>query len=375
MRSKAQKRLRVALVVVALLLLFPAWFAYHLGIIPRLDCIQTFHAPVFGPDGRDVYYLTRDAWGISWGPGMEFFTPPAAVIVLSDRFSLQRTSRESGETTTIHTWRVRHPFTPVTRYRNYLFGIPECELRWAGSTLHYKIGLDFLPNDPPGSSVNEWTIGSWNAVTADRIEADTWKSGYHTTDRWTEQVLSGPFEIVDYKSRALLLYDSGTRTRTLLRVSRPGGSQLREEIATAELKDYLHRPQLERSRTIRETYAKTVAGLRMQGLPEGEAMLRADEEMEKKGYYPRTPKLEARKIESIPQGVAAFPITEDEFRFGLFQDIEEAIAKPGSEVPFPGKYITHRDFDTSRKLNEYLAAGNRSFVVKTGKGMFLLSVQ
>jgi hypothetical protein len=195
------------------------------------------------------------------------------------------------------------------------------------------------------------------------------------TDRWTEQILSGPFEIVDYKSRALILYDSGTQSRTLLRVSRPGGSQLREEIATADLKDYLHRAQLERSRTIRETYARTVAGLRMQGLPEGEAMLRANDEMEKKGYYPKTPKLEARKIESLQQGVTVFSITKDEFRFGLFQDIEEAIAKPGIEVHFYGKYITHRDFDTSRKLNEYLAAGNRSFVVKTEKGMFLLSVR
>ena len=375
MQSKTKKRLRVVLVAVALLLLLPAWFAYQLGIIPRIDRIQTFHAPVFGPDGRDVYYLTRNAWGISWGPGIEFFTPPAAVIVLNDRFSLQRTSRETGETTTIHAWRARHPFTPATRYRNYLFGIPECELMWAGRTLHYKIGLDFLPNDPPGYSVNEWTIGSWNADTRDLVEADTWKSGYQTTDRWTEQILSGPFEIVDYKGRALILYDSNTQTRTLLRVSRSNGSQVREEIATADLKDYLHRAQLERSRTVRETYARTVAGLRMQGLPEGEAMLRANEEMEKKGYYPKTPKLEARKIESIPQGVRVFSITKDEFRFGLFQDIEEAIAKPGIEVRFSGNYITHRDFDTSRKLNEYLAAGNRSFVVKTEKGMFLLSVQ
>jgi len=375
MQSKTKKILRVVLVIAALLLLLPAWFAYRLGVIPRIDCIQTFHAPVFGPDGRDVYYLTRNAWGISWGPGIEFFTPPAAVIVLGDRFSLQRTSRETGETTTLHAWRARHPFTPVTRYRNYLFGIPECELLWTGRTLHYKIGLDFLPNDPRGYSINEWTTGSWNADTADLIELDTWKSGYYTTDRWTEQILSGPFEIVDYKSRALILYDSGTQTRTLLRVSRPGRAQLREEITTADLKDYLHRAQLERSRTIRETYAETVAGLRMQGLPEGEAMLRADDEMEKKGYYPKTPKLEARKIESIQQGVRVFSITKDEFRFGLFQDIEEAIAKPGIEVRFSGNYITHRDFDTSRKLNEYLASGNKSFIVKTDKGMFLLTIR
>ena len=375
MQSKTKNRLRIALVVLALLLLVPAWFVYQLGIIPRLDRIQTFHAPVFGPDGREVYYLTRNAWGVSWGPGIEFFTPPAAVIVLGDRFFLQKTSRETGETVTIHAWRARHLFTPKMQYRNYLFGIPECELRWEGKRLHYKIGLDFLPNEPPGFSVNEWTIGSWNVDTTDVVDRDTWTPGYQTTDRWTGQILSGPFEIVDYKGQALILYDSVTQKRTLLRVSRTNGSQLREEIATADLKDHLHRTQLERSRTIRETYAGTVAGLEAQGLPEGAAMLQANDEMEKRGYYPKTPKLEAKKIESIQPGIAIFAITKDEFRFGLFPDIEEAITKPGTEVHFSGKYITHRDFDTSRKLNDYLAAGNKTFIVRTGNDMFLLSLQ
>ncbi len=374
MQSKTKKRLSVVLVVLALLLLVPAGFAYRLGIIPRIDRIQTFHAPVFGPDGREVYYLTRNAWGVSWGPGIEFFTPPTAVIVLSDRFSLQRTSRETEKTRTVHTWRAQHALKPKTQYRNYLFGFPDCELKWNGRTLHYKIGLDFLPNDPSYLSINEWTIGSWNADTANLFETNTWKSGYQTTDRWTEQILSGPFELVDYKSQALILYDSVLQTRTPLRVSSSGTAQLREEIATAELKDYTHRAQLERSRAIREAYAETVAVFQAQGPPEGEAMLRASDEMEKKGYYPKTPKLEAKKIESIPQGVKVFSITNDEFRFGLFQDIEEAIAKPGKEARFSGKYITHRDFDTSRKLNEYLEAGNKAFIVKTDKGMFLLSV-
>lgn len=104
-------------------------------------------------------------------------------------------------------------------------------------------------------------------------------------------------------------------------------------------------------------------------------MLRANDEMEKKGYYPKSPKLVAEKIESAQQGVTVFSITTDEFRFGLFQDIEKAIAEPGADIHFYGNYITHRDFDTSKKLNEYLAAGNKSFIVQTDKGMFLLSVQ
>jgi hypothetical protein len=375
MQLKNKKRLYFVLILIAALLLVPGWFGYQLGIIPRVDHIETFHAPVFGPDGGDVYYLTRKAWGVSLGPGIEFFTPPAAIIVLGDRFLLQRTSRETGDTTTIHTWRVPHQLKPKTHYRNYLFGLPDCELKWEGSTLHYKIGVDFLPNEPPYLTVNEWAIGSWSADTNTIAELETWKPGYHSTDRWSEQILSGPFEIIDYRNQALIVLDSGTQTRRPLRVSHSGGSKLAAEILTADLKDYIHRAQLERSRTIRETYADTVAGLRAQGLPEGEAMLQANDEMEKKGYYPKTPKLVAAQVDAARQGVRVFEITNDEFRFGLFQDIEEAIARPGTEVHFHGNYITHHDFDTSLKLNEHLDAGNRTFIVKRDNGLFLLTIQ
>lgn len=375
MLAKTKKRLRVVVIVIGLLILIPAWFAYQFGIIPRIDRVQTFHAPVFGPDGSDVYYLTRDAWGISWGPGIEFFTPPAEVIVFGDRFSLQSTDLKTLKTKTLHVWRAEHPFKPKAQYRNYLFGLPDCELRWEGRRLHYKIGLDFLPNTPSGSSINEWTIGSWNPDTAAAQETERWKSGYQTTDRWTEQILFGPLEIVDFKSFGLILYDSGAQKLTPVRVSSSDGPPLSELIATADLKDYIHRPQLERSRTIRETYSEIVTDLKAKGLSEGAAMLKANDEMEKKGLFPHTLKISAQKIGSVPDGVRVFRITNDEFRFGLFQDIEEAISKPGTEVHRLGKYVTHRDFDTSRELNEYLEAGNNSFIVKTERGMFLLSIR
>jgi hypothetical protein len=108
METRTKKRLSIALIILALLLTVPAWFASQLGIIPRIDPIQTFHAPVLGPDGKKVYYLTSNVWGISWGPGIEFFTGPATAIELGDRIALQSTSRDTGKTTTLQTWRVRH---------------------------------------------------------------------------------------------------------------------------------------------------------------------------------------------------------------------------------------------------------------------------
>lgn len=374
MEPRTRKKLLFFLLVLCLLLAIPAWFAYRLGIIPRIDHSETFHAPVFGPDGTDVYYLTRDAWSISWGPGIEHFTSPASVVLLRDRFRLQRTDRETGRTTTIQAWRVPHPVKPAARYRNHLFGSPDCELQWEGRTLHYKMGLDIFPNDPPNLSVNEWMIGSWNAETNTLSVRELWKPGYHSANRWTRQILSGPWEIVDYKSKALILYDSGARTRTVLRVSRSAGMDFQEEAAAADLQDHTGREQLERSRTIQDAYAAAVAGFRAQGLPEVDAMLRANDEMEELGYYPRTPRLLAVKITAARQGVAVFEISNDEFTFGLFPDIEAAIARPGVKVHYHGGYLTHRDFDTSRRLNEYLEAGNRTFIVKTAKGMYLLSI-
>ncbi len=375
MKPATKKRLLIAGILLGLLLLVPAWFAYRLGVIPRIDRLQSFHAPVFGRDGRDVFYLTRNAWGISWGPGIEFFTSPASVVVLGDRFALQRTNWATGETKTLHEWRVPHQKSPKKRYRNYLFGIPECELAWEGNSLHYKIGLDFLPNGPPSFSVKEWSTGSFNADTGTVLEQDAWRPGYYQTNPWSELVLSGPLEIIDLKSRALIINDSETAQRTVLRVSDSGGSVVREEVVTIDLKEYSHRAQLERSRTVRETYSNLVSRFRSQGLPEGEAVLKANDEMEKLGYYPKTPRLVAAKIDKVSLGPKVFEISVDEFRFGLFPDIEAAIAKPGTEIHFGGKYITHRDFTTSRKLNDYLEAGNATFIVKSEKGLFLLTLE
>jgi hypothetical protein len=126
---------------------------------------------------------------------------------------------------------------------------------------------------------------------------------------------------------------------------------------------------------MRETYTGLVARFKVQGRSEIDAMLQANDEMEKMGYYPKTRKLKAIKIDRPRQNIQVFLITNDEFRFGMFQDIEKAISNPGSEVHFSGSYVMHQDFDTSKKLNEFLAAGNKAFIVKTGTGMYLMSVQ
>ena len=60
-----------------------------------------------------------------------------------------------------------------------------------------------------------------------------------------------------------------------------------------------------------------------------------------------------------------FSITEMEFRVGLFQDIERAIKAPGTEVERSGKYVIHRDYSNSQKLNRFFESRERLFYVET----------
>jgi hypothetical protein len=40
-----------------------------------------------------------------------------------------------------------------------------------------------------------------------------------------------------------------------------------------------------------------------------------------------------------------------------------------------GPYILHSGYDTSRRLNEYLASGHTSFVVKRGRGCWRMEIR
>ena len=63
----------------------------------------------------------------------------------------------------------------------------------------------------------------------------------------------------------------------------------------------------------------------------------------------------ATRVAEAPTGAAVFTITDQEFVVGLFNDIREAIDRPGEEIEKAGTYIIHSDYDTSRQINQYLA--------------------
>jgi hypothetical protein len=114
--------------------------------------------------------------------------------------------------------------------------------------------------------------------------------------------------------------------------------------------------------------------MRRQGLSEGAAMLRANKGMQHLGLYPKEPSITAR-ADACDAILPAFHISNEEFRVGLFQDIQQAIDHPGDEIDFNGDYITHRDFTTSKQLNEFLAdRSHREFLVDGRGGCWRLTI-
>jgi serine/threonine protein kinase len=113
---------------------------------------------------------------------------------------------------------------------------------------------------------------------------------------------------------------------------------------------------------------------RAQGLSEGAAMLQANKGMQRLGLYPKTPTITAVAAACDSQQ-PVFHISDEEFRVGLFQDIRQAIDRPGEAADFHGDYVTHRDYATSRQLNDFLAdRSHREFLVDDHGGCWRLSI-
>ena len=372
MNRLAGKRrlLYMVMLVIVLAIAGGGFLVYKTKLIFSLDRAQTFHSPVFGPDGKKVFYIERNSGGFSWGPGMEFITPPASVIITRDEFAIKKVDIESGTKSTVHVINVPHKGVRK-EYRNRLFGIPSAELIWEGNRLAYKIGLDVLP-DGPNSRIKEWSRGFWDPDSA-VTETSTWAQVHDTAHPWHDGTLFGDLEVINYKETAILLKEKGRNVHRIFLLS--DTSRLSEaEILDADLKWHSHRERLERINNVKETRARLMANYISSGLSEGDASIRTSDDLESMGLIPKGPKITAEKVIMMSGDIAEFKISDEEFRVGLFQDIEKAIKSPGTETDFWGKYVRHSDFDTSRKINLWLGKGNKSFYVRASGGFYLMTI-
>jgi hypothetical protein len=342
--------------------------AWGIGVIAAPRGVGYF-SPIFARDGRSVFAITRDTRALVTGFGQEFFTAPASVRMLRDRLRLINVRLSDGRMTVVEEF----PPSPLEgqqfrAYRPSIFGTPHAHLRWADAE-HLDYELAVTRHDTPRSRTfvirRRWNAGARTYdTTPPWQEASTGMSGDEPDQLHDDlEVIAVPG---DYSMPcAIAVIRRGEPQGRALIQTRGCREKYPSGLSAAVLAPFSRRADIERAEKIRTTYAELVARGRASGRSEGQAMLDAGEEMSRLGLFPKSTKLVAR--EAACDGLSPlFRISAEEFTVGLFQDIEQAIAAPGTEVnKSMGSYIIHRDYSTSRQMNDFIDAGNSTFNVET----------
>lgn len=339
---------------------------------------EGYFSPVFSPDRRSVYFIERRTRGFVWGLGVEHFTPPAHAYVLNDEISLKRLDRDSGGIETLAHW----PSSPLVRkhtrnYRNRIFSVLSAQLQFNDEgDLDFAFGLS-IPRQPRSES---WSVRGRFAPGAGNQPLPNWQSGERPLYGHARYVLDGDWELIHFYGEAafppaISLYrKDGNQVRIIKRA--PGfDEQYPDGIPTRLLADRSVRRTVEHLDALADTRQRLLASYRARGLSEGDAMLRTTDALRSLGFYATPETLTAHPVTEAPAGAAVFEISAREFTVGLFQDIGKAIQSPGTRVEKNmGKYVRHRDFDTSERLNRFLENGGTRFFVKTEDGIHEIEI-
>ena len=335
-----------------------------------------YFGPVFAPDGASVYVLVRDVSASVVGLGYDTLTPPASVWIHRDRFSLMAIRVADGRITLVRDF----PASPlegarIAAYHGAIFGVASGHLHWADAD-HLDYELTVTRPDSPSSHTFVWRR-RWNAQTGTTEDSTSWQPGYASMTGDEPSQLHGDREVIGVRGPELMpcavvilrtgdaaaspLVDSGTCGDRFV------GSFTRDALDT-------RRAAIEHAALIEKSYADLVAEGRARGLSEGAALLQANKGMQRLGLFPKTPTITAA-ASACDALQPVFHISDEEFRVGLFQDIQAAIDRPGEEADFNGDYVTHRDFTTSRQLNDFLAdRAHREFLVDGRGGCWRLRI-
>jgi len=350
--------------------------------------LEGYYGPVYAPGGDAVYFVRRQVVGFVWGLGFECLTPPAHVFTLSDRLALRRLSLDGGSTDTLITWAT----SPIARrrideYRGRLFGHVRATVGFSGTGAAQVVLQMDVPQVP--SSEVWWAGRMWDDARQGWVDTGAWRRGSPPFAISEGAVLSGDWEVMTIRGSqalpaAVVAYNHVTREARVLARSREFGGLYPDGAPVALLEQQSRRADIERVQEITRVHGELVARFRGEGMPEGSALLRASKEMQRLGYYPRSPTLTARMVadalsDTAPPAGAGIPtvdISDMEFTVGLFPDIDEAIASPGAPVDWRGgDYIIHRDYSTSARLNEALRAGATTFRVRARGRLYELTIE
>jgi len=368
---------RWPIIAAAAVLAVAAAAVFLLGLVTLEHRVGAFGA-AFSADGSSVWFVEREARGLSWGLGWEFFTPPAHLHVFSDAMRLRRLDLASGRAVTVETWK-RSPLVgrTIDQYRGRLFVTLGAAVRPSGDgAVEYAFGLA-VPRVP--TSEMHHLRGVW-ADDARRRRGE-WDGAPFAPTGPSEPILHGQRELFvqpgpeSFPSAIVILDHADSTIRV---VYRPPGSPARGAPALADLLAVSRKPDVDHLEAITRIERERVAAYKAEGASEGEALLRAGRDLRDLGYYPKPERWVATPLSAAQatkhRHLPRVDIDPMAFKVGLFPDLEEAMASPGSEVDRSGSYIRHRDYDASERLNALLDAGTWELMIATDGREFLFQL-
>ena len=330
-----------------------------------------YFGPAFSHDGRHVYAVVRETAGFTWGLGWEHFTPPAHAYPLTDGIRLVRVEIASAAEETLESW----SSTPVLRrviaeYRGRVFNSLRATVRPdAAGAVRYDVEMA-IPVVP--SSEMHVLSGNWAPQENIRRRGE-WQRGQSPVGP-SSPVLSDQTEVLALRGPesfpcALVLIDQRTMTTRVLAHSAAYANRYPSGPSLAALLEVSRKKDIDRIAEVERARGALVAKFREAGASEIEALLKTHRALEDSGYLPKSPRLVARELtpqeRDASRTLALFEIADAEMASGVFPDIEQALAAPGTEIDKSmGKYIIHNDYANSRLLNAHLASGAREFLVR-----------
>jgi len=221
-----------------------------------------------------------------------------------------------------------------------------------------------------------WIGRGWPGGGGATIEFDTWQKREFGSGGLGETVLHDGREVMALRGRAgfpaaLVVYHQESGAVRVLLANTEYAGLYPNGVTSEHLRELARRPQIERGRLMRRTRDDLMARFRAETPNENEAALRAINEMRRLGLYPKVTTLTARLLDThsaralAATDIPLYDIAEAEMRSGLFPDIEQALAEPGTAVERDiGAYVMHQDYANSAPLNRYLGAGGERFLVR-----------
>ena len=372
------KRIVVPGLVACAMLVVVAWVCVRRVVSQRgVRSYEGYFAPVYSPDGQYVYFVERRTSGIArpMGPWdlMSLSSPKFDVSVEKDTFSLRRLHVQNGQIEEL----MRLSPSPIEgRHYQVLggaFQFPRARLK---CTKEQQLDFNVCLSVRQEAMAKEYvSSGVWREAQHTAEISRSWQESPCEVSGYDEWPLYGDWELIaaregqHYFPPAIVAYNHKTAVVKVLLKNREYDQLYRDGVPLRQIRESSRRRWIERDQAVTRTHAELLQKYKAMGLGEHQAHLRTGKDMQRLGYYPKTPTIVARRLgREEAAGAdkdALFTIVKGEMEAGLFQDIEKAIASPGKEIDkISDDYYTHLSYLTSARLNSYLKTGKTRFYVR-----------